>query len=81
MDSTEIMVTEEAAQEIVTTGFDKGLTMAAGVGLGVLGSILAYRFIIKPIRAALKKRRNKAAVTDEEIINEEYKIGDEYSET
>jgi len=59
MDNNKIMVNEEVmeATEIATPGAGKGFKIAAGVGLAVLGSVIAYKYVVKPIVAKIKAKK------------------------
>jgi len=59
MDNNKIMVNEEVmeATEIATSGAGKGFKIAAGVGLAVLGSVIAYKYVVKPIVAKIKAKK------------------------
>ncbi|MDR0918114.1 MAG: hypothetical protein LBM93_02530 [Oscillospiraceae bacterium] len=47
----------ETTEEIVEVVPEKGSKLALKVGLGVLGSVIAYKCIIKPIIKKIKNRK------------------------
>ncbi len=59
MDNNKIMVNEEVmeATEIATSGAGKGFKIAARIGLAVLGSVIAYKYVVKPIVAKIKAKK------------------------
>ncbi|MDD2300232.1 MAG: hypothetical protein PHU69_11425 [Fermentimonas sp.] len=62
MDTNEIMVNGElieVTEEIATAGSRKGIKVAVGVGLAVLGSVVAYKYIIKPMVAKIKAKKEQ----------------------
>lgn len=62
MNNNEIMVNEdviEVTEEIATAGFGKGFKVAAGVGLTVLGGFVAYKYVIKPVVAKIKTKKEQ----------------------
>ena len=62
MNNNEIMVNEdviEVTEEIATAGFGKGFKVAAGVGLTVLGGFVAYKYVIKPVVAKIKAKKEQ----------------------
>lgn len=67
MDAKEIMTNDEVietTEEIVNAGTGKGLKIAAGVGLAVLGCGIAYKYIIKPVAAKIKAKKEQAMIDD-----------------
>ncbi len=57
MNNDEIMVNEEVIEitdEIAAAGSGKGLKMAVGVGITVLGGYVAYKYLVKPLIAKIK---------------------------
>jgi hypothetical protein len=58
MNNNEIMVNEEVmeATEIATSGAGKGFKIVAGIGLAALGSVIAYKYVVKPIVAKIAKK-------------------------
>lgn len=64
----EIMNNEEiigATEEIATAGYGKGVKIAAGIGLAVLASGIAYKYAIKPIAAKIKAKKKQATIDEE----------------
>ncbi|MFA7097649.1 MAG: hypothetical protein WC383_14370 [Gammaproteobacteria bacterium] len=62
MNTNEIMVNGEVievTEEIATASSGKGFKVAAGVGLTVLGSVVAYKYIIKPMVAKIKAKKEQ----------------------
>ncbi|MFA7675056.1 MAG: hypothetical protein WCY38_03220 [Endomicrobiia bacterium] len=62
MDTNEIMVNEEVIETtegIATASSGKGFKVAAGVGLTVLGGFVAYKYIIKPMVAKIKAKKEQ----------------------
>jgi malate synthase len=62
MDTNEIMVNGEIiemTEEIATAGSRKGIKVAVGVGLAVLGGVAAYKYIIKPMVAKIKAKKEQ----------------------
>jgi len=57
MDINEIMVNE--TEGIATAGSGKGFKVAAGVGLTVLGGFVAYKYVIKPVIAKIKAKKEQ----------------------
>jgi hypothetical protein len=58
MNNNEIVVNEEvreSTEEIVMAGVSKGFKIAGGIGLAILGGVIAYKYVVKPMVA-----RNKA---------------------
>jgi len=60
MDANEIMVNE--TEEIATAGSGKGFKVAAGVGLTVLGGFVAYKYVIKPVVAKIKAKKEQRRI-------------------
>ena len=78
MDTNEIMQDEniiEATEQIATAGLDKGLVIGVAVGLVTLAGFAAYKWIVKPIVAKIKKKNNTHTIVLEadgfEVSNEE----------
>ena len=68
MDTNEIMVNEEvieATEEIATAGSGNGIKMAAGIGLAVLGGVVAYKYIVKPMVAKIKAKKEQQKIDAE----------------
>ena len=62
MNTNEIMVNGEVievTEEIATASSRKGLKVAVGVGLVVLGSVAAYKYVIKPMVAKIKAKKEQ----------------------
>lgn len=62
MNNNEFMVNEdviEVTEEIATAGFGKGFKVAAGVGLTALGGFVAYKYVIKPMVAKIKAKKEQ----------------------
>jgi flagellar biosynthesis/type III secretory pathway M-ring protein FliF/YscJ len=69
MDEMEIMnnseeVVEEAAEKIVETNSGNGLKIGAGIGIALLVSGLAYKFIVKPIIANRRAKKEALKVIE-----------------
>jgi len=60
MDINEIMVNE--TEGIATAGSGKGFKVAAGVGLTVLGGFVAYKYVIKPVVAKIKAKKEQRRI-------------------
>ena len=68
MDTNKIMVNEEVievTEEIATAGYGKGFKVAAGIGLTVLGGFIAYKYVIKPIVAKIKAKKEQQKIDKE----------------
>lgn len=68
MDTNEIMVNEEVievTEEIATAGSGNGIKMVAGIGLAVLGGVAAYKYLIKPMVAKIKAKKEQQAMEEE----------------
>jgi len=62
MNTNEIMVNGEVievTEEIATASSRKGNKVAVGVGLVVLGGVAAYKYIIKPMVAKIKAKKEQ----------------------
>mgnify|MGYP000923163931 CR=1 FL=1 len=59
MDNNKIMVNEEVmeATEIATSGAGKGFKIVKIAALTALGSVIAYRYVVKPIVAKIKAKK------------------------
>ena len=81
MEANNILTNEEvleATEEIATCGSKKGVKIAAGIGVSVFVGIIAYKYVVKPIVAKIKaKKELKEAQTDSETISNE-KIVDQH---
>jgi len=77
METNEIMNNEEVievTEGIATASSGKGLKIAVGIGLAVLASGLAYRYIVKPMVAKIKtgkEERKIFVVNDDRFNNDE----------
>ena len=68
MDTNEIMVNEEvieATEEIATASSGNGIKMTAGIGLAVLGGVVAYKYIVKPMVAKIKAKKEQQKIDAE----------------
>ena len=68
MDTNKIMVNEEvieATGEIATAGSGNGIKMAAGIGLAVLGGVVAYKYLVKPMVVKIKAKKERKAMEEE----------------
>lgn len=72
MDTNEIMENEEvietvesATEEVAKANTGKGLKVAAGAGLAVLGGFVIYKYVVKPFLAKRKAKRYADALYDE----------------
>ena len=62
METNEIMVNEdviEVTEEIANAGFGKSFKVAAGVGLAVIVSFVAYKYVVKPMVAKIKTKKEQ----------------------
>lgn len=67
MDTNEIMTNEEVidvTEEIATASSRKGIKVAAGIGLAVLGGF-AYKYLIKPTIAKNKTKKEQQRINAE----------------
>lgn len=69
MNTNEIMVNEEVIdtiEEIATAGSGKGFKRAAGIiSLTVLGGLAAYKYVIKPVMAKIKTKKEQQGINEE----------------
>ena len=67
MDTNEIMNNEviETTEEIVKTSSGKALKVAGGIGLAVIAGVVAYKYIVKPMRSLLRTRIPRAPTSKE----------------
>lgn len=68
MDTNEIMVNEEVIETtegIATASSGKGFKVVAGVGLIVLGGFVAYKYVIKPVMAKIKAKKEQQRINAE----------------
>ena len=78
MNTDDIMVNEEVievAEEVVNVGNGKGFKVAAGVGLAGLGGFAIYRFVVKPLLA--KRKAKKEQRLADESVNDFYEDDNE----
>ena len=62
----------EVTEEIVTANSERDLNVvAARVGVAVLASVLAYKYIVKPIIAKSKKSKKSKEILNDEFVSEE----------
>ena len=69
MDTNEIMVNEEiieTTEGIATASSGKGFKVAARVSLTVLGGFVAYKYVLKPVIAKIKAKKEQQMI-DEEV--------------
>ena len=67
MDAKEIMTNDEVietTEEIMKTGTSKEFKIAAGVGLAVLAGGVAYKYIVKPIAAKIKSKKEQQMIDE-----------------
>lgn len=67
MDAKEIMTNDEVietTEEIMKTGTSKGFKIAAVVGLAVLAGGVAYKYIVKPIAAKIKSKKEQQMIDE-----------------
>lgn len=81
METNEIMVNEEdmtiTEEMIATASSSKGFKVAVGVGLAVVGGVVAYKYVIKPIVAKIKAKKEQQRINEEDVILS----GDEFGAT
>ena len=69
MNTNEIMTNKEVIETtegIATANSGNGIKMAAGiVALAVLGGVGAYRYIVKPMVAKIKAKKEQQAMEEE----------------
>ena len=68
MDTNEIMANEEVIETtegIATASSGKVFNVAAGVGLTVLGGLAAYKYVIKPVMAKIKDKKEQQRINAE----------------
>ena len=73
-------VVETAEEVIETVDSCKAVKVVAGVGGAVILGVIAYKFIVKPIVAKIKAKKDDTVETKAEVTDEENKDSDE-SET
>lgn len=78
MENTEIMNNEviDATEEVIeNTGMNKGVMIAAGVGLSVVVGYVLYKYVAKPVVANIKARINqKKMAAEEQVIYAESEV-------
>ena len=68
MDTNEIMVNEEVietTEEIATASSGKGFKVATTISLTVLGGFIAYKYVIKPVVAKIKAKKEQQRINAE----------------
>jgi len=68
MDNNEIMVNEEVMKALLL------LELVNGVGLAALGSVIAYKYVVKPIVAKIKAKKAQERIDGESINHEDYEF-------
>lgn len=75
MENNEVLNNEEVietTQEVFTES-GNGSLIAAGVGLGLIASVVAYKYAVKPIVAKIKKhiqdKKEQNEFFDDEIVD------------
>lgn len=81
MENTKIMNNEviEATEEVIeNTGMNKGIKVAAGIGLSVVVGVIVYKYVAKPVIANIKAQieQKKMAAEGPTIIVDEYDVKD-----
>lgn len=69
MENTKIMNNEviEATEEVIkNTGMNKGVKIAAGIGLSVVVGYVVYKYVAKPVVANIKAQINQKKMAAEE---------------
>lgn len=72
METNEIMTTNEeaiveVAEEITTADSGKAMKVVAGVGLTVLAGTVIYKFVVKPLVAKAKAKKEAKAKSEDAI--------------
>lgn len=70
MDNNEIMVNEEvieATEEMIAVGSGKGIKIAVGISLALIGSVVAYKYVVKPMMIKIKAKNEWWQNIDEEV--------------
>lgn len=83
MDTNEIMANDEVVEvavEITERTSRKGLKVAVGIGLTMLVCGIAYRYVVKPMRAKVEAERARLVVKGE-TVNRNDDDTDESNET
>lgn len=69
MENTNIMDNEviEATEEVIeNTGMNKGVKIAAGIGLSVVVGYVVYKYVAKPVVANIKAKIDQKKMAAEE---------------
>lgn len=69
MENTKIMNNEviEATEEVIeNTGMNKGVKIAAGIGLSVVVGYVVYKYVAKPVVANIKAKIDQKKMAAEE---------------
>ena len=80
MENTNIMNNEviEATEEVIeNTGMNKGVKIAAGIGLSVVVGYVVYKYVAKPVVANIKAKidqkkmaaEGRALCADSEVVD------------
>lgn len=80
MEANEIMVNEdvmEITEEVTTCTPNKGLKIAAGIGIAALVSAVAYKFVVKPIVAKVKAKKAEKALEEDSYIVDDCNASEE----
>lgn len=81
MNTNETIVNEEVIEmtEDIIDNSGKGLKMAGGIGLAVLGGVITYRCIVRPIVNKIKSTKELKKMA-EEFDENDVVIAEEYAE-
>jgi len=62
------MMEKTKIEEVIETTENKSgfFKVAAGIGLAALGSIIAYKYVVKPIIAKIKAQKEQIEVIEED---------------
>ena len=76
MENTKIMNNEviETTEEVIeNTGMNKGIKVAAGIGLSVVVGVIVYKYVAKPVIANIKAQieQKKMAAEGQAIVMDE----------
>lgn len=82
METNEIMTTNEevidvVAEEIANADSGKAMKAVAGVGLTVLAGAMIYKFVVKPLVAKAKAKKEEATmfeVIDEDLVDHDDEV-------
>ena len=72
MNTNEIMVNE--AEGIATAGSGNGIKKAVGTGLTLLVGFVAYKYVIKPVVAKIKAKKEQQRINAEVYDFDDAKI-------